>query len=246
MTKNLAKQNRSYLIVVPCYNEAKRLDCEAFKDFIGTNSDVDFLFVDDGSLDHTFEILRGLASHSHRFQIFKLEVNSGKAEAVRVGILKGIDDGYQNVGYWDADLATPLSEITNFISYLKNHNNTLLLMGSRVKLLGRRIERKMHRHYLGRVFATFVSLVLDIPVYDTQCGAKIFKVNKTTRNLFSKPFNSKWIFDVEILARWKIDQDIVAIEEFPLLAWQDVAGSKLKPLDFLTAIRELFNIYRKY
>lgn len=127
-----------------------------------------------------------------------------------------------------------------------------MVFGSRVRLLGRNIRRQPRRHYLGRVFATAVSTALSLPIYDTQCGAKIFRVTPDLKKVFSSPFLSKWIFDVEIIARFtKLRSEVgSAIEdqiyEFPLESWEDVAGSKLSAQDFLIAASDLLKIRSRY
>jgi hypothetical protein len=99
-------------------------------------------------------------------------------------------------------------------------------LGSRVALLGRHIERRTTRHYLGRVFATAASLTLDAPIYDTQCGAKAFRVDDTLREALAEPFESRWVFDVELLARL-MRHGPAGIVEVPLEEWRDVRGSTL-------------------
>jgi hypothetical protein len=69
-------------------------------------------------------------------------------------------------------------------------------------MLGRDIRRSAFRHYAGRLFATFASLQLRLPVYDTQCGAKIFRATPEVVALFGRPFRLRWCFDVEVLSRF--------------------------------------------
>jgi hypothetical protein len=101
-------------------------------------------------------------------------------------------------------------------------------------LMGRDVKRRAWRHYLARVFATGVSHALDLPVYDTQCGAKVIRVNAATGTLFAKPFRSRWIFDVELIARYlrlptepgeRPRRD--RLYELVLPVWHDQPGSKL-------------------
>ena len=95
--------------------------------------------------------------------------------------------------------ATPHDEIPRFIETLDAHPGIEALFGARVQLLGRTIERRASRHYLGRVSATAISLVLGLAIYDTQCGAKLFRASVACKALFAEPFHSRWLFDVEII-----------------------------------------------
>jgi dolichyl-phosphate beta-glucosyltransferase len=235
-------------IVVPCYNEAKRLDVPAFDRFLAATEDVGFVFVNDGSTDGTLAVLRGIAARwPRRIDVIDQQPNAGKAEAVRVGMLDAFSSGAKYAGYFDADLATPLDAIEQFIETLDRNPNIDIVIGARLLLLGRHIERDAKRHYLGRAFATAASVVLDLPVYDTQCGAKVFRTNDVNRDLFGAPFGSRWIFDVEIFARYLNGPGTrEALYELPLNRWTDVGDSKVKSSDFLRAIAEMASIYRTY
>lgn len=235
-------------IVVPCYNEAERFDAAAFARCLREQPDVSFILVNDGSKDATLATLEAFAAdHSTRVQVIDQNPNAGKAEAVRRGMLLAIASGAELAGFWDADLATPLEAVPEFVEAFDEHPETELLLGARVALLGREIERKPVRHYLGRVFATCASLVLKLPVYDTQCGAKLLRCNEGTHRLFEEPFGSRWIFDVEMLARYLSNRETPhRIRELPLERWTDIEGSKVKPLDFFRAFGELIRVHRKY
>ena len=242
------------VLVVPCYNEAARLDLRSFDDFLRRAEGVSLVLVDDGSTDGTPHVLEQLRErHPHRVSVLGLGTNVGKAEAVRRGMQLALRRSPDLVGYWDADLATPLEAILQFRGVLAERPELVLVMGSRVALLGRQIRRRWSRHMLGRAFATAASLVLELMVYDTQCGAKLFRVTGETAGLFDRPFQTRWIFDVEILARMivaaragggrAVDE---LIYEFPLERWQDVQGSRLKPRDFLAAALDLAAIRWRY
>jgi dolichyl-phosphate beta-glucosyltransferase len=185
--------------------------------------------------------------------VIDLQPNRGKAEAVRVGMLRALDKGAEFVGYWDADLSTSLSEIPRFEAVLRELPQIEIVFGARVQLLGRQIVRSSARHYLGRVFATLVSTTLKLAVYDTQCGAKLFRSSERTRALFAEPFISNWSFDVEIVAR-AIQAHRAAqgpapsdsIYELPLESWRDVPGSKVRPIDFAKGVVETLRIYARY
>jgi dolichyl-phosphate beta-glucosyltransferase len=237
-------------IVVPCFNEAHRLPVDDFCRFANQWLDGSFLFVDDGSTDDTAAILTALTdSAPNHFQVLRLARNSGKGEAVRRGILLAFQANPEYLGFWDADLATPLEVIPLFLQTLRERPTTEIVLGARVKLLGRDIQRRALRHLLGRVFASAVATVLGLEVYDSQCGAKLFRRTQTLRAVFEAPFVSRWIFDVEILARFMALKQLrfpaVAhslLYELPLPIWHDVAGSKLHATDFIRAGYDLARI----
>lgn len=246
-TRTHPLQGTRTVVVVPCFNEARRLPTAEFLGFLQEDPSVGFLFVDDGSSDGTREVLEDLRRQAGRgADVLALSENVGKAEAVRRGVVAALARDPEAVGYWDADLATSLAELSRMRDVLLADPHRLAVLGSRVRLLGRRIERSALRHYAGRVFATVASLKLRLPVYDTQCGAKLFRAVPETRAAFDAPFSSRWIFDVEILAR--LTRALGAAEvtrrlvEHPLDAWEDVGGSKLRPSSALRAGIQLLRL----
>jgi dolichyl-phosphate beta-glucosyltransferase len=240
------------VLVVPCYNEAARLPAAEFESFLRKSPEVSVVFVDDGSTDRTPERLLEVAAVApERVEILTLPANVGKAEAVRAGLLHALELDPGFVGYWDADLATPLSSLLQFRAVLEERPALELVLGARVVLLGRRIERRPLRHYLGRAAATAIALVLGLRVYDTQCGAKLFRVTPALSRLLAEPFGARWIFDVELLARLIVERggpDAVAerIYEYPLEVWTDVPGSKLRLRDYARAATDLRRVHRRY
>jgi dolichyl-phosphate beta-glucosyltransferase len=241
---------RSCALIVPCYNESQRLRVDTYVEFLRAAPEgFTMVFVDDGSKDNTLQVLESLRARAQRgVVVLPKSPNAGKADAVRHGMNYAMEHLHPSVtGFWDADLATPLREIYPMTAVLEEQSAVQMVFGARVKLLGRRIVRKPERHYLGRVFATVVSNVLRLPVYDTQCGAKLFRVSDDLRQVLREPFLSRWIFDVEIVARFIRMRGPAYVEssiyEYPLSEWEDVAGSKVRPGDFLKAILEVVEIW---
>jgi dolichyl-phosphate beta-glucosyltransferase len=244
------------MVVVPCYNEAARFHADAFEQFLTSpaSNNIHLLFVNDGSSDGTLAVLESFRQRfPERTSVLDQEPNRGKAEAVRNGMLRVIASGQAQVtGFWDADLATPLAQISDFLQLLDERPNLEMVFGARVRLLGRAIHRQALRHYLGRCFATVVSILLRMPIYDTQCGAKLFRVTPEFGQVLAEPFHSRWIFDVEILARflslYRGDHVRLAKEiyEYSLPEWTDVAGSKVSGMDFVRAFGELATIYQRH
>lgn len=237
-------------IIVPCYNEAKRLPAADFLLFLDGHPEVSICLVDDGSSDTTLQTLKALrAQRPQQVVVLPVSPNGGKAAAVRAGVLFAAkQETWPILGFWDADLSTPLSEVDRLVAVLAGDPACRLAMGSRVKRLGANIDRRVARHVLGRIFAACATGILGMPVYDSQCGAKLFR-RDAVGTLFEKPFLTRWLFDIEMLARLRNDVGVEAMHtacEVPLLRWREVGGSKLRLREMIGVPLELLRIRSAY
>jgi glycosyltransferase involved in cell wall biosynthesis len=222
-------------MVVPCYNEQFRLEIGVLQAFARAGG-MRLLFVDDGSVDNTAEVLADLAAccPSGAVEVLQLPSNLGKGEAVRAGLRDAITWGSEIVGYFDADLSTPPSEVQRLVAALAGRPDLDVVIGSRIARLGSTIERTARRHLLGRLFATMASVALGCKVYDTQCGAKVFRVTPALTVALQRSFRSAWAFDVELLGRLLTGGPsvppvgVLAMVELPLNEWTETGGSHLR------------------
>jgi dolichyl-phosphate beta-glucosyltransferase len=219
--------------VVPCYNEAKRIDVARFAEL---SRGAHLIFVDDGSKDDTRAVLEAFAAKSDgAVEVISLEKNQGKAGAVRTGMSRAVERGDRIVGFADADLATPPHELLR-VARTIDERKVKAVLGARVALIGTHIKRNPARHYLGRVFATFATFVVRAPFYDTQCGAKAFLNGPALKAALADPFLTKWIFDIELIGRLltgTANAPPLTLDDFvelPLQEWADVGGSKLSAM----------------
>lgn len=218
------------LFVIPCFNEEDRLNKREILRLLEGDDSSGLVLVDDGSSDGTLNLLREMQlTNPERIVIVEMGENRGKAEAVRAGLAEALGRKARYVAYLDADLATPVKEALRLLERLRASDADVLL-ASRVALLGRDIVRTVPRHYAGRLFASVASAILRLQVYDTQCGAKFFRVTPALERAIQSAFLSRWAFDVELISRLTSGPHPVhhtRIIEEPLLEWRDVAGSKL-------------------
>jgi glycosyltransferase involved in cell wall biosynthesis len=224
---------------VPCFNEERRLQPEGLLRLLAAPA-VRVLLVDDGSSDGTLLRLHEVKARApDRVDVLSLARNTGKAEAVRQGLRAALAQGSSVVAYLDADLATPPQEMLRLLTRLEAGKAEVVL-GARVALLGRDIQRNPLRHYLGRVFASFSAVSLGMRVYDTQCGAKAFRATEALRRALEAPFGSRWIFDVELISRLLSEGlEPAHFVEVPLREWRDVKGSTLSVGSMALALGEI-------
>lgn len=242
--KNDAVEN-SCVIVIPCYNEEKRLNTDAFIRFVADNRNVDFIFVNDGSADHTGELLERLGAQCpERIRVHHLAQNSGKAEAVRTGLRLAAAGPAALVGYWDADLATPLDSIPEFVRIAHRFPDVEVVFGSRRRLLGHRVERSPFRRIVSRSCALLARLAVGLPVGDTQCGAKLMRNTPHLHAALESRFTAGWLFDVELFARIAKQSENcrAAFFEAPLWEWTEIAGSNVTPAAILKSGAQMLRL----
>lgn len=231
-------------IVIPCYNEGSRINKNLFRSFLEKNVNVILLFVNDGSKDNTESVLKEFSSFENTILI-NLDKNYGKAAAVRVGVNILINKNVKHIGYWDADLSTPLSDINNFIRILNNDDSLSGVIGSRIIKLDNKIIFKKKRKLYGRIlmFILYFGPLRKIPVYDSQCGAKLFKIH-CAKKIFEKPLSTNWLFDIEILMRLnKLKSVKESLVELPLNEWTHQPDSKIGYKDSFNILKDIITLF---
>ena len=243
------KPEKSMCIVIPCYNEGKRLPLDEFHSFFQDYPDVLICFVNDGSRDDTVKVLEELkVKNQEQVDVISYPNNVGKGEAVRRGVqhCNSLYD-HLHIAYLDADLSTSLQECLKLREYL--HEPIEFCFGSRIRLVGTYIERKKRRWLIGRVIATFISQMLRVNVYDTQCGCKLFTKALSVR-LFQDQFISRWLFDVEIMFRmltlYGRERALKKMREVPLTSWIDKEVSSVKVSYIFKLWFDLYQIHKMY
>lgn len=236
-------------IVIPCYNEADRFKTQEYLTFLEKVPDIDFCFVNDGSKDNTVEVLENIRKElPDRVIVVDYSDNRGKAEAVRTGFQHVLAQGsYRAVAFADADLATPLKEMKRLIDIFGTEPGALVVMGSRIERMGVVINRKLYRHFTGRIFAGIIAVLFRLNAYDTQCGAKVFD-SEIAKIVFQDPFISRWLFDVEMLLRirnLRSDYNRI-IYEVPLNIWLEQGNSKIRFSHLLKMPFQIGKIWFKY
>ena len=223
-------------IIIPCYNEADRLHLEVFLNFARQNPKISFVFVDDGSKDFTINFLCGaMAALPDQVDVLIMARNAGKAEAVRHGLKFAAKRGDKYIAFLDADLATPLNAINDFITVADRMDDMDVVFGSRAGGLGRRVSRDIHRKIISLVCATMGRLATGLPLKDTQCGAKLFRNTDHLRNCLDLPFTAGWLFDVELFLRISNPSKGKRKNffEYPVLEWTEIPGSNIKFSDVI-------------
>ena len=238
----------SLSLIVPAYNEAARIDVtirEAVAWLSAQPFAAELIVVDDGSDDATADLAERALSALGCGRVLRID-HGGKAAAVRVGMLAATCD---QIAFTDADLATPLSYLTELRAALAAGCDVAI--GSREGAGARRIGEPIYRHLMGRIFNWLVRLLLIPDVHDTQCGFKLFRAEVARELLLrSRLYRDAGqsvtgprvtAFDVELLTIARLNQ--YRICPVPVV-WRYGEGSKVRPArDTWHNVRDVLDVW---
>ena len=209
-------------IVIPCYNEGKKLYSNIKKTYeylISLGYEFEIIVSNDGSKDNTAEEVKRIQQEFTNVILVGDSTNRGKGYAVRNGMLKSTGD---IVYFMDADLSTDLKAIEETISHFdKNH----VVIGTRKTKEANVVERQpIKRFLLGRMSVKVINYIIPLNLTDTQCGFKGFR-REVIDKVFSKQTIDGFAFDVEVLYISKLLG--YSIKEIPV-TWENDVNSTVK------------------
>lgn len=245
------EMNSSLTIIIPAYNESKRikksLDDIDFFILQQSNKSIYVIVVNDGSKDNTKETvndwIENKSKNKKSFKLIGYENNKGKGYAVKEGILNSTSSDL--ILYTDADGAAPIKEVEKLIYWIEKEGFDIAV-GSRVlKDKDSKIEMSFKRRFVGRIFHTILKTLGLAPVYDTQCGFKLFKASEGKllakhQKCFGFSFDIEYLYLAKKLG--------YKVKEVPI-NWHHVEGSKVSVIRdsikmFLEVIKiRFFNQY---
>ncbi len=227
-------------IIIPCYNEEKRLEpgiseaTDFFYSRLGRHFEL--VFVNDGSTDQTGEVLKKWRNkYSYiPIEIIEYSPNRGKGYAVKTGMLAARG---RKLITSDADFSIDLEEIFRFVEKLDEYE---IVIGTKKHEETQSLKKQsVMRQFLGRGFTKLTNFLLGINFSDITCGLKGFR-QEVARELFSRQHLERWSYDAEIL--YLASRRQYNILEVPV-RWKHVEGSKVIPLlDTIRSLKELLAI----
>jgi dolichyl-phosphate beta-glucosyltransferase len=218
-------QEMTYSIVIPAYNEGKRLGptLEKVLAYVRQQGwDAEVIVVNDGSRDNTADIVRSFAESNPQVRLVENPGNRGKGYSVRNGMLQARGEV---IVFSDADLSSPIEEMPKLLQAIEQGAD--IAIGSRWLRAELQTSRQsLHRQLFGRIFNALNGLILGLRFKDTQCGFKAF-----TRRA------AQMILPLQLIERWGFDPEILflarkfgfRVDEVPV-CWGHVGGTRINPL----------------
>ena len=224
-------------LVVPAFNEARRLPptLERMREWLDAAGEpYEVIVVDDGSDDDTAGVAERAGASWPELSVVRLPRNMGKGAAVRAGMLRA---GGEHRAFSDADLSTPIEELTRLRSHLTGDCRVAIASrdapGSDIE-----VRQPVWRELMGRLYNLLLRLIVLRGISDTQCGLKVFTADAAVA-CFTPLETSHFGFDAEVLLRAR--RQGWSIAEVPV-RWRHVEESRVGSVR--DSARMLFDLLR--
>lgn len=229
---------KTLTLVIPVYNEAKRLrktfsTLNKWKLSAGLKLE-QIIFVNDGSTDDSLKILKSTPLKFTK-RIISYPKNMGKGFAIKKGMLASKSDYTLML---DADMATTPNQIKRFLPLISE--GTDVIIGTRKNGHSTvTVHQPFIRENLGKVFTKLSQIVLNVPVTDFTCGFKAFS-KQAKNDIFKRSLINRWGYDAEILFLAKNLGYSMVEKSVP---WADQKGTKVNLIkDSISSFSELITI----
>jgi glycosyltransferase involved in cell wall biosynthesis len=215
----------SLSVIVPAYNESQRIgkSLGVILEYLNKRRPgTELLVVDDGSTDNTVAVAKDVLQNAGSIdgKVITYQQNRGKGYAVRTGLLAA---QAPIALFSDADLSTPITELPKLVDPIESGDYDVTF-GSRAldrSLIG--VHQPWRREQGGRIFNVVVRLATRLPVWDTQCGFKAFRLSNC-RPIIEAATIDRFGFDVELIYVARLAG--LRLKEVPV-RWDHNAGSKV-------------------
>lgn len=228
-------------VVIPYFNELKRFPLDLFIKHTKEMSNTAFVLVDDGSTDGLTPMIVELLK-IHRLDnvtIIVQKQNLGKASSLHTGFTFSLSMHCSEIGFLDADFSTSIEELVQLFDIMSFTDSDAVIR-TRQSASDNTVESELYRLIAGKIFAAFVRLYFRINLLDTQCGAKVFKVNKTLLNSLQQPIINPWLYDLQLILPIIYSKGLVT--EVRLKKWINGPESKFNTHKGLHALFKLRQI----
>jgi len=247
----IQKSKHQYSLIIPCNNEEKKFPFKYFLHFAQKNPEVLLCFVNNGSMDNTLGMIRGMQTDSpQNICVYLLDKIVDKVEAVRQGMMYiSKNSSVQLLGYLDTDLDTKPEEWLEMAKHKDQNPKFGAIVGRRFQRFGANINTDDKSSLFSRIIKMVIQLILKSPFQNIYRGAKIFERNLVPF-LFNRPFIAPWLIDVEIFLRLqkKFGRSTLqkGILEFPLVKWKETSDSGLQLKQTIKTPFQLLKLHYQY
>lgn len=227
-------------VIIPAYNEEKRLPRtleKVFKHLAESFlADYEVVVANDGSKDHTAQVVRELVSQYPSLKLLDYKINRGRGAVCQAAVHEASGKYLLII---DADGSTDVKDITPFYNYLASHPEVDILTGSR-DIAGAKIltPQPVFRIFLNKIFLLMAKVLFGWPMHDRVNGFKMFR-REAALDIYPHQTETSFFAEAELI--YIADIRGWQVRELPIV-WNDDRDSKVKP--FKEAWRSFWSMFK--